>query len=78
MEKMPQRASTKRGYDAWIDNHIAPRWANSPFCRCYLLFRLASVGRSNIVSTGTPMILTRIPIGVFSGQVHIRRPVLPF
>ena len=26
MEKMPARASTKRGYDAWIDNHILPRW----------------------------------------------------
>ena len=27
-EKMPQRASTKRGYDAWIDNHITPRWGD--------------------------------------------------
>lgn len=25
---MPQRASTKRGYDAWIDNHITPRWGD--------------------------------------------------
>jgi integrase len=29
-EKMPARASTKRGYEAWIDNHIMPRWADSP------------------------------------------------
>jgi len=29
-EKMPARASTKRGYDAWIDNHIMPRWGNCP------------------------------------------------
>jgi integrase len=27
---MPARASTKRGYDAWIDNHILPRWGDSP------------------------------------------------
>ena len=27
-EKMPARASTKRGYEAWIDNHIMPRWGN--------------------------------------------------
>jgi hypothetical protein len=27
-EKMPARASTKRGYDAWIDNHIVPRWGD--------------------------------------------------
>ena len=25
---MPARASTKRGYDAWIDNHILPRWGD--------------------------------------------------
>jgi integrase len=25
-EKMPARASTKRGYDAWIRNHVLPRW----------------------------------------------------
>ena len=29
-EKMPARASTKRGYEAWIDNHIMPRWGNCP------------------------------------------------
>jgi integrase len=27
-EKMPQRVSTKRGYDAWLDNHILPRWGS--------------------------------------------------
>jgi integrase len=25
-EKMPQRFSTRRGYEAWISNHILPRW----------------------------------------------------
>ncbi len=25
-EKMPVRLSTRRGYDAWINNHILPRW----------------------------------------------------
>jgi integrase len=25
-EKMPDRASTRRGYEAWLDNHILPRW----------------------------------------------------
>ncbi len=25
-EKMPQRYSTRRGYEAWISNHIVPRW----------------------------------------------------
>ncbi len=25
-EKMPARSSTRRGYDAWLDNHIVPRW----------------------------------------------------
>src|SRR4029077_6532026 len=24
-EKMPARASTRRGYDAWLDNHVLPR-----------------------------------------------------
>lgn len=27
---MPARASTKRGYEAWIENHILPRWGQSP------------------------------------------------
>jgi integrase len=25
-EKMPQRMSTQHGYNAWLDNHILPRW----------------------------------------------------
>ena len=25
-EKMPQRFSTRRGYEAWLSNHIAPKW----------------------------------------------------
>src|SRR5215475_6008254 len=25
-EKMPQRFSTKYGYEAWLNNHILPRW----------------------------------------------------
>ena len=25
-EKMPQRFSTKRGYNAWLKNHIIPKW----------------------------------------------------
>ena len=29
-ERMPARASTKRGYEAWIDNHIMPRWGDCP------------------------------------------------
>jgi len=29
-EKMPERCSTRRGYEAWIDNHILPRWGDSP------------------------------------------------
>ena len=29
-EKMPQRYSTRRGYEEWIKNHILPRWADSP------------------------------------------------
>jgi integrase len=28
VEKMPARASTRRGHEAWIDNHILPRWGN--------------------------------------------------
>lgn len=28
-EKMPQRASTRRGYEAWIRNHIIPKWGDS-------------------------------------------------
>jgi len=28
-EKMPRRLSTRRGYDAWLNNHIVPRWGNS-------------------------------------------------
>jgi integrase len=25
-EKMPKRASTRRGYETWLVNHIAPKW----------------------------------------------------
>ena len=25
-EKMPQRYSTRRSYDAWLNNHIIPKW----------------------------------------------------
>jgi integrase len=28
-EKMPRRATTRRGYTAWLDNHILPKWGNS-------------------------------------------------
>jgi integrase len=28
IEKMPRRLSTRRGYDAWLNNHILPRWGN--------------------------------------------------
>jgi integrase len=28
-EKMPQRASTKAGYESWFDNHIVPKWGDS-------------------------------------------------
>jgi integrase len=28
-EKMPARASTRRGYETWIVNHILPRWGDS-------------------------------------------------
>ena len=27
-EKMPARASTRRGYEVWLDNHIEPRWSD--------------------------------------------------
>ncbi len=27
-EKMPIRTSTRRGYEAWLKNHILPRWGN--------------------------------------------------
>jgi integrase len=30
VEKMPKRASTRRGYDTWLENHILPRWGDSP------------------------------------------------
>jgi integrase len=26
LEKMPQRYSTRRGYNAWLNNHIIPKW----------------------------------------------------
>lgn len=29
-EKMPRRASTKRGYEAWLRNHVLPRWGARP------------------------------------------------
>jgi integrase len=29
-EKMPVRASTKRGYEAWFRNHVVPSWGNHP------------------------------------------------
>jgi integrase len=28
-EKMPKRASTQRGYQAWLSNHVIPRWGQS-------------------------------------------------
>jgi integrase len=28
-EKMPKRASTRRGYESWLTNHILPRWSES-------------------------------------------------
>jgi integrase len=28
-EKMPERRSTQRGYNAWLDNHILPKWGAS-------------------------------------------------
>lgn len=30
VEKMPQRHSTRRGYNAWFDNHILPKWGVFP------------------------------------------------
>jgi integrase len=27
-EKMPQRISTRSGYEAWLNNHVLPRWGN--------------------------------------------------
>jgi integrase len=30
IEKMPKRLSTRRGYEAWLNNHILPRWRNCP------------------------------------------------
>jgi hypothetical protein len=27
-EKMPVRASTRRGYEAWLGNHVLPRWGS--------------------------------------------------
>jgi integrase len=29
-EKMPERFSTRYGYEAWIKNHILPRWGEQP------------------------------------------------
>ena len=29
-EKMPERASTKRGYLIWVNNYILPRWGEHP------------------------------------------------
>jgi hypothetical protein len=29
-EKMPERASTKRGYLIWVNNYILPRWGKTP------------------------------------------------
>jgi len=29
-EKMPSRSSTKRGYEAWLTNHVLPKWGDSP------------------------------------------------
>ena len=30
LEKMPRRASTRRGYELWLTNYIAPKWGNTP------------------------------------------------
>lgn len=27
---MPKRASTRRGYNIWLDNHVLPKWGASP------------------------------------------------
>lgn len=29
-EKMPQRISTRLAYEAWLRNHVIPRWGDSP------------------------------------------------
>lgn len=29
-EKMPERFSTRRGYNAWLNNHVLPRWGQHP------------------------------------------------
>jgi integrase len=29
-EKMPARYSTRRGYNAWLNNHVLPRWGTYP------------------------------------------------
>jgi integrase len=29
-EKMPERFSTQQGYNAWLNNHILPRWGSFP------------------------------------------------
>jgi integrase len=29
-EKMPRRASTRRGYDLWLNRYIVPQWGNTP------------------------------------------------
>jgi integrase len=29
VEKMPVRASTRRGYETWLDNHVLPHWGDS-------------------------------------------------
>ena len=34
VEKMPERFSTRHGYEAWIKNHIRPRWGELPSRRC--------------------------------------------
>ena len=38
-ERMPERFSTQYGYNAWLNNHILPRWElfQSPRCRRGLL-----------------------------------------
>ena len=28
-EKMPRRLSTRRGYEAWLNNHLLPRWGDA-------------------------------------------------
>lgn len=30
LEKMPRRASTRRGYELWLTNYIIPQWGNTP------------------------------------------------